>query len=58
MIKAQILQQAGLAITAQANALPQSALALLQYPPPLIFQTARPAYSLTRQVYRVQLPPT
>tara|TARA_R110001592_G_scaffold92445_1_gene269414 strand:+ start:336 stop:2057 length:1722 start_codon:yes stop_codon:yes gene_type:complete len=30
LVKAQILQQAGLAITAQANALPQSALALLQ----------------------------
>jgi flagellin len=30
LVKAQILQQAGLAITAQANALPQAALALLQ----------------------------
>lgn len=30
LVKAQILQQAGVAITAQANALPQSALALLQ----------------------------
>ena len=30
LVRAQILQQAGIAILAQANALPQTALALLQ----------------------------